>query len=249
MEFRIVVQARMNSSRLPGKMNRPFFKKKGILQIILERLVEKFQPELIVLATTTNRADDDLIKLANECGVDYFRGSEFDVLSRFIEVGKVYKSEYLVRVCADNPFIMPDFISQLIISSKEDDNFDYIGYKLDDGTPLIKSHLGIAAEVVSMNALKRISDYTSENLYHEHVTNYIYSNPALFNIKWLPLPDLISSRTDIRLTVDTIADFDLMKQLYSELSGTTDLSELVNAVDLNPSMLETMAKQINGNRK
>lgn len=247
--FRIVVQARMNSSRLPGKMSKSFFDGKGLLQIVLERLTESFLPELIVLATTTERSDDNLIKVADICGVNHYRGDETDVLQRFIEVGSAYGCDYLIRVCADNPFILPNLISKLNDSNIEGENLDYIGYSLNDGTPVIKSHLGLAAELVSLKALIRVGELTSEPVYHEHVTNFIYSNPSLFNIKWLPMTKTVTNRKDLRFTVDTLADFKLMKQLYAQVSGTKDLVELVNAVDLAPSYIETMISQIKGNKK
>ena len=212
----IILQARTGSTRLPDKSVLPFHEGKGIFQIILENLKTKFPAEQIILATTENPSDDRLVKIAEAEGIRVYRGSEPDVLDRFIQTAKTYGIKTIVRVCADNPFLLPGMIQTLVNESGQD-SCDYISFKLEDGTPVIRSHWGLFAEVVTLDALECVVKMTGLPLYHEHVTNFIYENPGDFKIKLLELPPIFRNKKDFRLTLDTPADFELLSDLYLNL--------------------------------
>jgi len=104
MYFKIIIQARLSSSRLPRKVLMPFVNNKSILQILIENLLKVFSKDQIILATTKSDIDDELEKFAINNKLNYFRGEESNVLKRFIDCAEHFKVSNIIRVCADNPF-------------------------------------------------------------------------------------------------------------------------------------------------
>ncbi|MDA7798097.1 glycosyl transferase family 2, partial [bacterium] len=179
----IIIQARNNSSRLPNKINLNLFDNHSILDIIIQKL-KTLKNIRIILATSTNKKDLILKKYSLKYNIDFFQGSEHNVLDRFISVSEKYKFDKVIRVCADNPFIDIPLLEKLIdLSSKKE--YDYASYYYNN-TPTIKTHFGIFAEYVSLSALKKTKEKTSDNKYIEHVTNYIYENEKDFKILKIP---------------------------------------------------------------
>lgn len=105
-EAKIIIQARTGSTRLPQKMILPFYESEGIFSLILKRLTSIIDKNNIILATSTNENNDVLTDIAKEYGVNYFRGSENDVLQRFIDAANEFNAKKIIRVCADNPFLV-----------------------------------------------------------------------------------------------------------------------------------------------
>jgi len=245
----IIIQARTGSTRMPNKMIIPFAGNKTILEIIVERL--KLTDTRIIIATTNNKVDDALVKIIDNLNVDYFRGSENDVLNRFIKCAEYFNCENIIRVCADNPFLNLDAILELINVAYQNES-DYIGFIVNK-KPSIKTHFGFWAEFVTLDILKKISYYTTDLIYHEHVTNYIYEHPEFFNIKWINTSPTINGREDIRLTIDTEDDFLNGKLFYNLLykseKNNITLDNLINLLDENPFYLEVMKKEILKNSK
>ena len=248
MTYKLIIQARTNSSRLPGKMLKPFFNDKTILEIIIDNLKESFSEQDIILATTINPDDDHLVNAARIKGIEIFRGDENDVLQRFIKAAETNDAHTIVRICADNPFLQVDSIQHLLLKFQEE-SVDYLSYELYDHTPVIKSHLGLFAEVTTLKALKKVAQLTNEKKYREHVTNYIYAHPEFFKIKLLPLDQTLIFRNKIRLTIDTLDDFQLCQEIYDEISPNFTVESLLNAIDLKPSIVERMKAQIIENSK
>ncbi|MCB0478129.1 MAG: hypothetical protein KDC84_08195 [Crocinitomicaceae bacterium] len=247
----LILQARTGSTRLPKKMVRPFYQNKTIPQIIIENLLKHFDSNRIVLATSTNKGDDELEKLCSEIGISCFRGSENNVLKRFIDCAIQYKGNRLVRICADNPFLLPEFILELTkeldVSGKE-----YISFQWKDLTPVMLSHIGVFAEAMTLNFLKKIQNSTEDPLYLEHVTNYIYTHKNEFDHKFLNLPQILEGRENIRLTVDTESDFNTTQELYSKMmekKSDFELMDLLELIDENPVLIDNMEAQIDQNAK
>lgn len=159
------------------------------------------------LATTSNQSDDQLEILANRLGISVFRGSEDDVLSRFISVGEISKADWIIRLTADNPFVSSVEINQLVqIVRNEECKYDRI---CDD--PLNRKYpLGFYPEVLKFKALKRIqAATTSENFYHRtHVSSLIT------NIKTIDLEPALR-RPTLRWTVDENLDLEVARNVYS----------------------------------
>lgn len=240
----VVLQARSGATRLPGKMTTPFFQGKGILEIVMTHVLCAFDSKSVVLATTTSAADNALANLAEAYGIRVFRGSEHDVLQRFVDCAHRDDLQHVLRICADNPFLRPEYL-QALMSDYLDNPCDYVSYAFPDGTPIIRSHIGLFAEMVAVGALERAIASTDDKFYHEHVTNYIYGHPDNFDIRLLSLPEEVQSRNDIRLTVDTAQDFEMAAAIFAELQmkGNT-LSALIQLIDERPEMLKRMQQLI-----
>ncbi len=248
MNLAFIVQARLGSTRLPNKILLPFSNGGNILDIILEKL-KRTNIEVLV-ATSESVINNELVEFLKSIKIPFFRGSEDDVLLRFIEAARANKIDGIIRVCSDNPFLDYESLVDLITAA-DSLKYDYIGFKIN-GTPSIKTHFGFWAEFVTLKALERINSLTQKELYHEHVTNYIYTHPNDFNIKWLPTPDFLQGREDIRLTIDTEADFDSASKIYHDLIDENErfsLQEIVRYLDTHPHLLSSMKKQIQNNSK
>ena len=111
---KIIIQARTGSTRQPKKMILPCYANEGIFSLLLKKLTATFDKNDIILATSVNENNDVLVEIAKCYGVNYFRGSENDVLQRFIDAAKEFNAENLIRVCADNPFLDVFYIRLLI---------------------------------------------------------------------------------------------------------------------------------------
>jgi spore coat polysaccharide biosynthesis protein SpsF (cytidylyltransferase family) len=240
----IVIQARMGSSRLPNKMMMPFYKDLSLLDVILET-ASRFSGNYKVIVATSEKSIDNIIEekaLSHHLSV--YRGDESDVLKRFIDAAEFHDLEAVVRVCADNPFISYKYIAFLIDLFNKIDK-DYISFKTKIGIPSIKTHYGFFAEIVKLSALKKVSQLTNDVFYHEHVTNYIYSHTDIFDIHLIEMP--FKENSSIRLTIDTIDDFKLAQNIYSELielEQSTEPENIINYLELHPEYLELMNKQI-----
>jgi len=238
----IIIQARSSSTRLPGKVLLPFIEEKTILGIQVENLKNINTEVDIVVATTTNPADDAIVSFCNDHDYAVFRGSENDVLGRFIECAEFYNAQNVARVCSDNPFFIGEHLKSLLDTFKLSD-IDYLSFKNVKGTPAIKTHWGVFGEVVSLEALKKVARSTIESFYHEHVTNYIYGNPNVFKVKLIDAPLEIRGRFDLRFTIDTKLDFEMSQVLYP-LWDHENLDDLIDKADKNVYIKNAMKQGI-----
>ena len=192
MRIIATVEARMTSSRLPGKVLLPACGK-PMLALQVERLKQVKQLDDIVIATTTNNTDDPIVDLANKLNIGYFRGSEEDVLARVLLAAKSFKADIIVEILGDCPAIDPILISQCIDTYLNLD-VDYVSNALKRTFPG-----GMVANVFSTAILNEVEETTREDKYaREHVSIAIYNQPnryKLFNIVagLLQLPDSIMS--------------------------------------------------------
>ena len=164
-------------------------------------------------------------------------------------MGQKYNLTHVVRICSDNPFLNLSFISDLI-DNLDDSNIDYLSYRNHLGLPVIKTHIGLFAEIVSLSALVRTNESQNELIYQEHVTNYIYAHPQRFKVELKPSPLEVHFRDDIRLTLDDIDDFEILSKLYkSTYEIKEDLSVLVNYIDKNEDYKIKMINNIKKHSK
>ncbi|MCI7429698.1 MAG: glycosyl transferase family 2 [Bacteroidales bacterium] len=248
MQATFIIQARLGSSRLPGKILLPFYENKTILDLLIEKL-KKVSPN-IILATSHSEENALLKDVALANNINFFQGSENDVLQRFIDAAEKYNTQKIIRVCSDNPFLDLDALIQIVQESQSFTG-DYMSFMID-GTPSIKTHFGFWTEYVTLDALKRVVQSTDSSLYHEHVTNFIYSNPNQFRIKWLPVPTCLHGRQDIRLTIDTKEDFELLQTLYMSLAAQhvfPKLKDVLVYLEAHPAYYKVMKQQIYKNSK
>lgn len=249
METAFLVQARMGSTRLPHKVLRPFYNNNCILDLLVDKL-NQIAGTKIIIATSVGSENDVIEQFCKERNIVCFRGEENDVLKRFIDAAEANGVDRIVRICSDNPFLELTSIKKLVeVANKAD--AEYISFDIN-GCPSIKTHFGFWAEYVSLDALKKVQRLTSENIYHEHVTNYIYSNPAIFKVEWIAGPVCLKGRSNIRLTIDTLEDFANAQKVYAELCKVNPyptIDEVVSYLDEHPDTYNAMVQQINKNSK
>ncbi len=245
----IIIQARTNSSRLPNKILLPFYGEKTILDIILENLSELYTSSKIIIATSDSK-DDDAIYYKYNNSYKIFRGDEKDVLDRYISAMELESLNSCIRICSDNPFIIPIEINKLLKIT--DFNTDYCSF-LINGVPSIRSHCGYFAEYVSYNALKLVDIECKDIDIREHVTSYIYmSGKNNFKINWLLDYFDNSLIGEIRLTVDNIEDFKLAKLIYNKVMSdriSLDVIEITEYIYSNKEWLRIMKNNMNMNIK
>ena len=250
MTIGIIVQARMSSTRLPGKILKPFYGSKTLLETLLDTLHDIDNIPVIV-ATSLNPNDDQLYNFLINKGEFVFRGAESDVLDRFIKTADKFNLDGIVRVCSDNPFLSREGIISLIDKAKVS-SADYIGYRINN-KPSILTHFGFWGEYVRLSALKRVAAITDKDSpAHEHVTYYVYNNLQMFFCEWIDCPDFLQGRKDIRLTIDTIDDFKNAAVVYAKMkekNGGFSLCDVVEFLDNHRDIKESMIKKIQENQK
>jgi spore coat polysaccharide biosynthesis protein SpsF len=187
----------MASTRLPGKVMRPIGRL-PLLGHILDRLRGLRHPSKIVVATTTNAADTVIEKYCEAHGATCFRGSEFDVLSRYFECARRFDFQHVARLTADNPFVDVEELDRLIALHLEQSS-DYASSL--DGLPI-----GVGAEIFARALLERSHEEGRAAHHREHVNEYVLENLHLFKVARLDIPPG-KARHDVRLTVDTESDF------------------------------------------
>ena len=250
MNIGIIVQARMGSTRLPGKILKQFYGGKTLLETLLENL-HKVQGSKVIVATSVNENNDQLEKFLTEKGELVFRGSENDVLDRFIKAAEANGVDGIVRICSDNPFMDWHGIAQLVEKAKASDA-DYIGFRIND-KPSILTHFGFWGEFVRLSALKRVAETTEEGTpAHEHVTYHIYNHPDEYKCEWILCPDFLQGRDDIRLTIDTPEDLINALKVYSDLKAQDEnftLQDVVAYLDSHEEIKQSMISNIFQNKK
>ncbi len=226
-----IVQARVGSTRLRNKIFEPICGK-PLLGWVIDQLRKAKLIDQIVIATTTNHEDQQVVEFAKQEGLPSVCGSEEDVLDRFITVLDNYPAKTIVRATGDNPLTDARLLGLLIKKHLASKN-DYTS--LDGVFPY-----GLSAEVVSADALRKAHAQSSSPKYREHVTTYIHSQPGMFNIGRIDPPDYLIGRR-FRLTVDTGADLLLMRTLCGRLLKAGKEFNAENAValiDSDPELLK-----------
>ena len=209
MKIVATIEARMSSSRLPGKVLLPALGR-PMLQHLLERL--RAVPSLndIVLATTTNAADDVLVAFAESQGVRVYRGSEDDVMSRVIGAADSADADVIVEITGDCPIIDPDIVEQTVRMFLNH-TADYVS-NVD-----IRSYPdGMDTQVFCLDTLKRSAAMTDNPLDHEHVTLHIRNHPEIFRKLHLVAPPSMHW-PELGLTLDEEADYRLLINIIETL--------------------------------
>ena len=250
IKIAFIIQARLGSTRLPRKILLPFYKDKSILDLLIDKL-KKVADSQIILATSTNSINDSLEDIAKKNNILCFRGAENDVLQRFIDAAEKFQASRIIRICSDNPFLELGSINRLIDFATKNPQYDYISFHVNN-TPSIKTHYGFWTEFVTLNALKKATSLTDEPLYHEHVTNFIYTHPEYFNYYLLDTPSELVTHNKIRLTIDTQTDFQNAQKIYEDLTHSNPyptIEQIIRFLDNHPSYYQTMEQEISKNSK
>ena len=219
-----VIQARMGSTRLPGKVLRTVLGR-PLLGYLIERVAKSKLIDLAVVATTCCQDDKVISDFCRDIGVACYRGSEDDVLSRFYDVAQITRADIVVRLCADSPLIDHRIIDEMVseyLSNRE--GCDYYSNTIKQTYPL-----GMNIEIFNSNSLKTSHSLSRHEYEKEHVTPYIYTHPESFRICHKHFK---SDMSGLRLTVDEEEDFQLVKQIIERLYENNKWFSLNDVIDL-----------------
>lgn len=228
----IIIQARMCSSRLPGKVLMKL-EGKSILEHIVNSLKFSKLCNKIIVATTTDQTDDTIETLCRKLGVDCFRGSSDDVLNRYYECAKLHQGDIIVRITCDNPLIDPTLVDEAIKICKEK-NCDYVSNMIHQTYPI-----GYLVEVLKFDILKQNNDEIHDALTREHVTHHIRKNSEMYNVVEFSAPSKLQ-RLEWRLTIDHENDYQLMKKIFQNLYKPNQYISYIDVVTFLDNNLELL---------
>jgi spore coat polysaccharide biosynthesis protein SpsF len=229
MKIVAIIQARMGSTRLPGKVMMDLFGEPVLVRDV-NRLQRSELLDEIAIATTTLSADDQIVSLCKERGWQYFRGDENDVLDRYYQAAWTFNADVIVRITSDCPMIETEIVDRLIREFLARPDIDYASNTLPPRT----FPRGLDTEVMTFEALERAWMEDKDPKLREHVTPYIYRNPNKFKIQ------SVVNDTDLsfhRWTLDTPEDLAFIRTVY-EYFGNDDFTwtDVVEYLEKHPEV-------------
>jgi len=228
------IEARTTSSRLPGKVLMKAINGMSMLEFMIHRVKKSQLIDQIIVATTINSTDDPIIKMCKKLSINYYRGSEDDVLLRVLNAHKLVNSKIIVELTGDNPLIDPKIIDQ-IIDVYLNNNFDYVSNSHVRSFPI-----GVDTQVFSVDILKEISTKTKEPYDRENVSSYIYRSGE-YSLKAI-IADKELFWPELRLTLDYKGDYYLIKKIikyfYPNKKFDFFTKDIVNYLKRNIQLLE-----------
>jgi spore coat polysaccharide biosynthesis protein SpsF len=230
-----IVQARMASTRLPGKVLREIAGK-PMLEHVINRVKSSQMTDEIVIATSRNERDEPIVELAKRLNVVWFVGSEEDVLDRYLKAAKQVAADIVVRITGDCPLVDPHTIDR-IVRRYIKLNVDYTRTLIDQNNSRSFPR-GLDTEVFSINVLRKVHELAKKSREREHVTIFIYEHPKMFKIKIIEAEESLQ-RSKYRLCVDVEEDLRLITEIYNRLyvpSGIIDIKEAIKLLDNNPNL-------------
>lgn len=233
MKFILTIEARMRSSRLPGKVIKPILGK-PMLALMIERLKHARTIDGIVVATTVNPDDNPIVKVAEESKVDYYRGSEEDVLARVLGAARRFKADVIVETTGDCPLIDPAVVDK-VVSDYRMGGADFVSNNLVYSTPR-----GMDVRVFSTDKLAEIDRTTKDPADREHVSLYFWEHPERYRLRNVTT-DLPPEVANLRLTVDTVEDFELIRRVFESLYSDKlifTFADILDLLDQNPDLVE-----------
>lgn len=232
MKLGIIVQCRFNSSRFKGKILKKI-QNKTILEILIERLNSVENADDICIAISDTNDDIKIQELVKSLGVNYFIGSETDVLSRHYLAAKKMNYNFIMRVTSDCPLIDPKILDTLILEFKKNLPIDYLSNAYLKRT----FPLGMEAEIFTFEALKKAFLLTTDKFDREHVTTYIKRSNEFKKKNYENIKDY----SKYRFTLDTKEDFDLIKKIFESLYNLKKnfhLNDIISLMQQNPNLFK-----------
>jgi spore coat polysaccharide biosynthesis protein SpsF len=228
-----IIEARMKSSRLPGKVLKPILGK-PMLELLIERIKQARRIDQIVVATTESASDDRIDALTQSLNVGCFRGSEEDVLDRVLKAAQRYSADIIVEITGDCPLIEPVKIDEML-GSFQHMNYDFMMNRLDGSYPP-----GLGLRIFWTETLEKVNRLTQDPVDREHVTLYIWEHPEIFSIYHFQ-NNLDEKYWNLRLTVDNEEDFIFIEAIFNELYPLNPHFTLYDIIDLlerRPELME-----------
>ena len=205
-----IVQVRMSSSRLPGKVLKKLDENKTVLDYVIDQVSYCKLIDKIIIATTNEKEDDKIIEFAKNRKLDYFRGSSKDVLDRYYQCAKKFNLTTIIRITSDNPLNDPIIIDELIQKFLDED-YDYATNELKRTFPQ-----GIFVQIYSNQALENSWRHARLPSEREHVSPYIEKNKNKFNILNLEYHKDLSY---LRFTIDSEEDLKFVKEIIKRIKN------------------------------
>ncbi len=234
-----IIQARMSSTRLPGKVLKKI-KGKTLLEILIDRLKHSKKIDKIIIATTDNKKDLAIVKLAKKINCPYFVGDENDVLDRFYQTAKKFKANIIVRISSDCPFQDPKLVDKMVdFYLKNKEKFDYVS---NVDPPTFPD--GLDLWVFPFRTLERAWKEAKLKSEREHVCPYIWKNPHLFRIGHF---ESKINYSYLRWTVDEATDFEFVKNIYERLYQKGKIfymKDVLNLLKKNPNLHKIQENKI-----
>jgi len=229
MKVVAIIQARMGSTRLPGKILAEI-EGHPMLWQVARRVQAAKTVEKIVVATTTERSDDIVEAFCREHGLNCFRGSEKDVLDRYYRAAREYNAHAVVRITSDCPLIDPEIVDRTVRSFLQE-RPDYASNSLACGYPR-----GLDTEVMSLSVLETAWREATADYQRAHVTPFFYENPERFKILPITAEEEYSA---LRWTVDRPEDLEFIRAIYSRFrNGDFRFKEILRLLDREPALAE-----------
>ena len=210
MKIICIIQARMGSRRLPGKVLMNGVNKKPLILNLFERIKKSKYLNKIIVATTNLKKDSKIVQICKKNNINYFRGNHLNVLDRYYKCALKYKADTILRIIADCPVLDYKFIDNFIHRYLKKKNFDY----LSNTFPIRSVPKGYDLEIFDLKTLERSAKNAKIKYDKEHVTPYIKKNHKIFNILEI---DFKNSFKNYRLTLDYIEDYILIKNIFDAL--------------------------------
>jgi spore coat polysaccharide biosynthesis protein SpsF len=227
----VIIQAHIASTRLPAKVMKKI-KDKEVLLHVYERCLRAKKVDKVVIATSTNKENDEIENFCEKYNISCFRGSENDVLDRYYQCAKVYNPDIVIRITSDCPLLEPKLIDYWV-SNMEKDKIEFVEEEKE-------LYTGFGLDIFSMEALEKMKRLSTKDKQKEHVIGYYLDNSNKFSTKKYPLnEELKYLYRPYRLTLDTVEDFNLINMLYEKFykNNFADLKDVVNFIDQNKDIL------------
>lgn len=232
MKISAIVQARIGSTRLPGKVMMEIGGK-PMLWYSVKRLQAVKSVDNVIVATTTEKRDDVIYNFCKEHNIECYRGSENDVLDRYYQTAKKIKSDIILRVTSDCPLIDPEIV-EMALQEFLKNKFNYIrtGKSWPNGVGTV--------EILDFKTLEYVWRNAKEPGEREHVTPYIYTHPEKFKIQVI---ECGKNYEGVVLSVDTKPQFDAVKKIIGNLGRKNEnfgMEEILSYLDKNPGILKSL---------
>jgi len=210
MKTGFLIQARVGSTRLPGKVLMKL-RGKPLLSLIIDRIREVGNQFPVVIITSNTKKDDAIADFCKENSILMFRGSEEDVLDRYYHAAKQFGLDDVVRLTGDNPLVDSENL-QFLLDEHQTSDADYSSNKSEVGSGL---PIGAGAEIFRFSALSQSWHEGKKPNHREHVNEYILENPQLFRIQRVrSIRQYPEECKDLRLTIDTWDDFHHVEKIF-----------------------------------
>lgn len=226
-----IIQARMGSTRLPGKVLMDICGKTMLARVV-DRIKLIKEIDDFVIATSINGKDQEIVDVCQKMGINCFRGSENDVLTRYLKAAQLYNADTIVRFCCDSPLLDPQVADQVISFFKSNkDGVDFC-YNSDPAS----YPMGLDTQVFSFKALEKTALEAKQKYERSHVTVYMYENPNKFVIRNIKND---TNESHHRWVVDTQEDLNFMCVVYDRLKdfhGMFFWKDVINLIENDPSV-------------